>query len=77
MNRDTVLDSRLDLTVGKLQVIRTQFDRFNARIPDIAKRYNLHPLLVKSIKEYKVWPNVLPIGYEAAPPTSTKGKGEN
>jgi hypothetical protein len=53
------------MTVGKLQVIRTQFDRFNARVPDIAKHYGLHPLLVKSIKEYKVWPDILPLGYES------------
>lgn len=64
-NRHDVIDSRLDLTVGKLQVIRTQFDRFHARIPDIAKRYKLHPLLVKSIREYRVWPDVLPLGYKS------------
>lgn len=62
--RTDILDSRLGLTVGQLQVIRTQFERFNVRIPDIAKRYKLNPLLVKSIKEYKVWPDILPIGYE-------------
>jgi hypothetical protein len=66
MTRDMMLDSRLNITVGKLQTIRTQFERFDARIPAIAKRYNLNPLLVKSIKEYKVWPDVLPIGYEEA-----------
>jgi hypothetical protein len=61
-SRDDVIDSRLGLTVGKLQIIRMQFARFNARIPDIAKRYRLHPLLVKAIKKYRVWPDVMPLG---------------
>jgi len=64
-NRDDIIDERLELTVGMLQVIRLQFDSFDARIPDIHKRYpKLHPLLLKSIKEYKVWPDVMPLGFE-------------
>lgn len=62
-NRNDVIDARLGMTVGKLQVIRMQFVRFNARVPDIAKHYKIHPLLVRSIKEYKVWPDVMPLGW--------------
>jgi hypothetical protein len=64
-NRNDVIDARLGITVGKLQVIRMQFVRFNARVPNIARHYGLHPLLVRSVKEYKVWPDVMPLGWKS------------
>lgn len=62
--REDWVDRRLGLKVGHLQVIRMQFYRFNAKIPEIAERYKLNPLLVKSIKEYRVWGNILPLGFK-------------
>lgn len=62
--REQWLDKRLGLRVGHIQVIRLQFDRFDAKIPDIARRYKLNPLLVKSIKEYRVWLDIMPLGWK-------------
>lgn len=58
------VDKKLNLKVGSIQVIRMQFYRFNAKVPEIAKRYKLNPLLVKSIKEYKVWKDIMPLGFK-------------
>lgn len=63
-SRDWV-DKKLGLKVGHIQVIRMQFYRFNAKQAEISERYKLNPLLVKSIKEYRVWPDIMPRGFKA------------
>lgn len=59
------LDDRLEITESMIRLWRTQKERYGMKPREIAKRYpKVNILLASSILNYKVWPELLPYGYQ-------------
>lgn len=64
-DRNKMLDSRLEIKVGHIQVMRMQHERFSATAKQLAKHYNKsyswNYRLIQSILNYDLWREIKPL----------------